>query len=164
MSVVEILSDVEKYNCKLVEVTGGEPLAQDSVHELIAMLCNKGYEVLLETSGSISIANVDSRVRRIVDIKCPGSGMDKKNLWENIDYLRPIDEVKFVIGNKEDFDWSVDVMQKYNLEKNCPVLMSPVFGEVQPIELVQWILESKLNVRFQLQMHKYIWEPETRGV
>ncbi len=164
MSLVEILSEVAKYNCKLVEVTGGEPLAQDSVHELIAMLCNNGYEVLLETSGSISIANVDSRVRRIVDIKCPGSGMEKKNLWENIDYLRPTDEVKFVIGNKEDFDWSFDVMRQYGLERKCPVLMSPVFGEVQPIELAQWILESKLNVRFQLQMHKYIWEPETRGV
>ena len=164
MSLDEIISEVARYECKLVEITGGEPLAQDGVHELMSKLCDNGYEVLLETSGSISIVNVDSRVRRIVDFKCPGSGMEKSNLWENVNHMKPTDEVKFVIANKEDFDWSVDVMQTHHLAQKCPVLMSPVFGEVQPIELATWILESKLGVRFQLQMHKYIWEPETRGV
>lgn len=164
MSLEEIVGEVAKHGCRLVEVTGGEPLAQEGVHELMTMLCNQGYEVLLETSGSISIADVDLRVRRIVDIKCPGSGMDKKNLWENLNYLKPTDEVKFVVCHRDDFEWSVNVIREHQLEKRCPILMSPVFGDVQPIELAQWILESRINARFQLQMHKYIWEPETRGV
>ena len=164
MPLDEIVNEVEKYNCKLVEVTGGEPLAQEGVHELMSLLCDSGYEVLLETSGSLNIAGVDLRVRKIVDIKCPGSGMVKHNLWENIEYLKPADEVKFVVANREDFDWSIDVIRQYQLEARCPILMSPVFADVVPIELAQWILESKLNIRFQLQMHKYIWEPETRGV
>ncbi len=164
MSLDEIVAEVEKYGCKLVEVTGGEPLAQEEVHTLLKMLCDRGYEVLLETSGSISIERVDPRVRRIVDFKCPGSGMEKMNLWENIDYLKPTDEVKFVIGSREDFAWAVEVIQRYSLDRRCPVLMSPVFEGLQPIDLAQWILESRINVRFQLQMHKFIWEPETRGV
>ena len=164
MSLDEILADVEKYKCKLVEVTGGEPLAQEGVLELMKILCDDGFVVLLETGGSISIADVDPRVRRIVDFKCPGSGMEKRNLWENIKHLKPTDEVKLVVANREDFDWSVEVIRKNTLESRCPVLMSPVFAELQPIELAQWILESGANVRMQLQMHKYIWEPETRGV
>lgn len=164
MSIGEILQKVESFDCKLVEVTGGEPLAQEGVYDLMTILCDSGFEVLLETSGSISIANVDSRVRRIVDIKCPGSGMVKENLWENIGFLTPRDEVKFVVGSKEDFNWAVDVIRRYELEKKCPILMSPVFGDVQPIELADWILQSRIPVRFQLQMHKYIWEPEARGV
>ncbi len=164
MSLDEILADVEKYKCKLVEVTGGEPLAQEGVLELMKILCDDGFVVLLETGGSISIADVDPRVRRIVDFKCPGSGMEKRNLWENIKHLKPTDEVKLVVANREDFDWSVEVIRKNSLESRCPVLMSPVFAELQPIELAQWILESGANVRMQLQMHKYIWEPETRGV
>jgi 7-carboxy-7-deazaguanine synthase len=164
MSLDEILHEVERYGCRLVEVTGGEPLAQDGVHALMTMLCDRGYEVLLETSGSISIAAVDSRVRRILDIKCPGSGMAKHNVWENIECLKPTDEVKFVVSNKEDFDWAAEVIRRYRLESRCPVLISPVFGDVQPVDVAQWIMESKLNVRLQMQLHKYIWEPETRGV
>ncbi len=164
MSLNSIMSEVEKYNCKLVEITGGEPLAQEHVNELMTMLCDAGFEVLIETSGSINIGRVDSRVRRIVDFKCPGSGMVKHNLWENVEFLKPTDEVKFVVGDREDFDWSVDVINRYGLLQRCPVLMSPVFGDVQPIDLAGWILDSRLPVRFQLQMHKYIWEPETRGV
>jgi 7-carboxy-7-deazaguanine synthase len=164
MSLDEILHEVERYDCRLVEVTGGEPLAQDGVHELMTMLCDRGYEVLLETSGSISIAEVDSRVRRILDIKCPGSGMAKHNVWENIECLKPTDEVKFVVSNNEDFDWAAEVIRRYRLESRCPVLISPVFGDVQPVDVAQWIMESKLNVRLQMQLHKYIWEPETRGV
>lgn len=164
MSLDEILHEVERYGCRLVEVTGGEPLAQDGVHALMTMLCDRGYEVLLETSGSISIAAVDSRVRRILDIKCPGSGMAKHNVWENLECLKPTDEVKFVVSNKEDFDWAAEVIRRYRLESRCPVLISPVFGDVQPVDVAQWIMESKLNVRLQMQLHKYIWEPETRGV
>ncbi len=164
MALEEILEEVTRYPCKLIEVTGGEPLAQAGVLELMRALCDRGYTVLLETSGSISIANVDPRVRIIMDIKCPGSGMEKKNLWENIQHLKPTDEVKFVVANREDFDWAVDVAKKYELEKRCPVLFSPVFGEVQPIDLAQWLLDSRANARLQLQLHKYIWEPETRGV
>lgn len=164
MSLEEILDEVSRYPCKLVEVTGGEPLAQNGVHQLMTMLCNRGYTVLLETSGSISIAGVDPRVRIIMDIKCPGSGMEKRNLWENIEHLRPTDEVKFVVANRGDFDWAVDVVGKYHLEKRCTVLFSPVFGEVQPVELAQWLLESGMSARMQLQLHKFIWEPETRGV
>lgn len=164
LSLDSIMSEVAKYNCMLVEITGGEPLAQENVHELMTMLCDSGYEVLIETSGSINIGNVDPRVRRILDIKCPGSGMVKHNLWENIELLRQADEVKFVVGNREDFEWSIDVVKRYGLLKRCPVIMSPVFGDVQPIDLAGWILESRLPVRFQLQMHKYIWEPETRAV
>lgn len=164
MSLEEIMAKVEKYGCKVVEVTGGEPLAQEGVFPLMKMLCDRGYEVLLETSGSMSIERVDPRVRRIVDFKCPGSGMEKKNLWENVNHLTSTDEVKFVIGSREDFDWAVEVIRQYNLDRRCPVLMSPVFDGLQPIELAEWILESKINIRFQLQMHKFIWEPETRGV
>ena len=164
MSFEEILEEVGRYPSKLIEVTGGEPLAQEGVHELMRMLCDRGYTVLLETSGSISIAKVDPRVRIIMDIKCPGSGMEKKNVWENIRYLKPTDEVKFVVAHREDFDWAVEVVKRYEIEKKCPVLFSPVFGEVQPIELARWLLESGLGARMQLQLHKYIWEPETRGV
>ena len=137
---------------------------QEGVHELMTMLCDAGLDVLLETSGSLDISDVDQRVRRIVDFKCPSSGMLKKNLWSNVGFLRPGDEVKFVIGTREDFDWSVDVISKYDLLTRCTVLMSVVFGNLEPVMLAEWILESKLNVRFQLQMHKYIWAPETRGV
>lgn len=164
MSINEVLEVVKGYNCKLVEVTGGEPLWQENVHELMERLCDEEYEVLLETGGSLSIANVDRRVKRIVDFKCPSSKMAKKNLWENVQHLKSTDEVKFVIGNREDYEWAKAKMEEYSLTRHCPVLMSVVFGELEPLQLAEWILEDKLNVRFQLQMHKYIWSPETRGV
>jgi 7-carboxy-7-deazaguanine synthase len=164
MDTNEILQKVSTYGCKLVEVTGGEPLAQEGVHELMMLLCDEGYEVLLETGGSFDISPVDPRVKRIMDLKCPSSGMLKKNLYLNLDHLHQTDEVKFVIGTREDFDWAVDIIDKYDLTNRCPVLMSVVFGVLEPVTLAEWILESKLNVRFQLQMHKYIWEPEARGV
>ncbi|MEO8167861.1 MAG: 7-carboxy-7-deazaguanine synthase QueE [bacterium] len=164
MQLNEIVSEVEKYGCKLVEITGGEPLAQEAVLLLMTMLCDLNYEVLLETSGSISIGEVDDRVRRVVDFKCPGSGMEKRNLWENVSHLKSTDEVKFVIGNREDFDWAVEMIHHHNIDRRCPILMSPVFSSLEPIDLANWILESKINMRFQLQMHKFIWEPETRGV
>ena len=164
LGIDEIVLKVQDYQCGLVEITGGEPLMQEGVQELMARLCNQGFEVLLETGGSLDISRVDKRVKRIVDFKCPGSGMAKKNLWSNVEWLRPGDEVKFVIGTREDFDWSVGVMSTYDLSSRCPVLMSVVFGQLEPVMLAEWILESRLAVRFQLQMHKYIWAPETRGV
>ncbi len=164
MSVDEVLDVVRTYGCRLVEITGGEPLVQEDVYELMTRLCDEGYEVLLETGGSIDISIVDPRVKRIVDIKCPGSRMEKKNYWKNIDYLGPGDETKFVIADRQDYEWAKDVMNAYELGKNCPVMMSVVFGVLEPIQLAEWILEDKLNVRFQLQMHKYIWNPEMHGV
>ena len=139
-------------------------LTQEGVHDLMNLLCNEGYEVLLETGGSLDISRVDPRVKRIMDIKCPSSGMLKKNLYSNIHHLRPSDEVKFVVGTREDFDWCVGIMNQYAILERCTVLMSPVFEELEPVTLADWILEQRLNVRFQLQLHKYIWEPETRGV
>ena len=163
-SIDEILKLVKEYNCPLIEVTGGEPLFQPNVHELLAALCNEGYEVLLETGGSLPIEKVDRRVRKIVDIKCPSSGMMKKNHWENANSFAHSDEVKFVIGNREDYDWAKKQITEYRLTEKCDVLMSAVFGALEPVEIAKWILEDRLNVRFQLQMHKYIWHPETRGV
>jgi 7-carboxy-7-deazaguanine synthase len=164
MELSQIVEKVRSYSCRLVEITGGEPLLQDDVHELMTTLCDEGFTVLLETGGSLPIDGVEPRVKRIVDFKCPGSGMAKKNRWENIDQLRPGDEVKFVIGSRDDFDWSVDVIGRYDLAKRSMVLMSPVFGDVEPVQLAEWILASGLQVRFQLQAHKYIWAPEARGV
>lgn len=164
MPMDEILRKVGEYDCRLVEVTGGEPLAQPGVLELMSELCDRGYEVLLETGGSIAIDAVDARVRRIVDFKCPGSGMVMKNLWSNADVLRPTDEMKFVIRDRADFDWSMEMIRNHRLAGRCPILMSVVFGELEPVELAGWILASGMDIRFQLQMHKFIWEPETRGV
>jgi 7-carboxy-7-deazaguanine synthase len=145
-------------------VTGGEPLVQKGVHSLMTELCDQDYETLLETGGSLDISTVDPRVKRIVDFKCPSSGMVKKNLWTNVYDLRSTDEVKFVIGNREDFDWSVEMIRKHEIDRRCPVLMSVVFDVLPPIHLAEWILEKKINVRLQLQLHKFIWEPATRGV
>ena len=164
MSIDEILQRVGYFGRKLVEVTGGEPLMQEGVHELMNVLCNRGYETLLETGGSLNIGTVDPRVKRIVDLKCPSSGMVKKNLWSNVNALRSSDEVKFVIGNRDDFDWSVEMIRRHEIDRRCPILMSVIFDVLPPVELAEWILESKINVRFQLQMHKFIWEPATRGV
>lgn len=165
MSVSEIVKEVRKYNCNLVEVTGGEPLVQmDECLMLMKQICDEGSEVLIETGGSLTIKDIDSRVRIIMDLKCPSSGMEKKNLYENINYLKQKDELKFVIGSREDYDWAVNIINKYNLENKCKILFSVVFKKLEPLQLVNWILEDNLNVRFQLQMHKFIWHPETKGV
>ncbi|MFZ1280251.1 MAG: radical SAM protein [Ignavibacteriaceae bacterium] len=161
----QILEVVRKYDCKLVEITGGEPLVQmEECLGLMKQLCDEGFEVLIETGGSLSIKDIDQRVKIIMDLKCPSSGMEKKNLYENINFLKPLDELKFVIGSREDYDWTISTIKKYNLENKCKILFSVVFGKLEPVQLVNWILEDKLNVRFQLQMHKFIWHPETKGV
>lgn len=163
-SIEEILNEVKKYNCKLVEVTGGEPLVQKETLELMKRLCNEGFDVMLETGGSLPIKDIDERVLIIMDLKCPSSKMEKKNLYENINFLKPADELKFVIGNREDYDWSKKIISEYDLKDKSKILFSVVFGELEPVSLVNWIIEDKLDVRYQLQMHKYIWHPETKGV
>jgi 7-carboxy-7-deazaguanine synthase len=163
-SIDEIIKQVKKYNCQLVEVTGGEPLFQNECYDLLNHLCNEGFEVLLETGGSLPIKNVDPKVKIIMDLKCPSSGMVKKNIYENVKFLKPKDELKFVIGTREDYDWAKEIIKNYNLNNKSEILFSVVFGELESLTLVNWILKDKLNVRFQLQMHKFIWDPAAKGV
>jgi 7-carboxy-7-deazaguanine synthase len=162
-SIDEIITEIEKYNCKIVEITGGEPLFQKNTLDLMRILCDKNYEVLLETSGSLPIKNVDKRVKIIMDLKTPSSGMEKKNFLENLNYLKKFDEVKFVIGNRTDFEWSKSMLPKINLDSKN-IIFSNVFGKLDNQTLAEWILEEKIKVRFQLQMHKYIWHQDKRGV
>ena len=163
-SIDEVIEQVKKYNCTLVEVTGGEPLFQNECYDLLKRLCEEKFEILLETGGSLPIKDVEPSIKIIMDLKCPSSGMDKKNLYENINYLKSSDELKFVIGSKEDYEWSKEIIKKYKLINKCSILFSVVFGVLEPLTLVNWILEDKLNVRFQLQMHKFIWDPLAKGV
>ena len=160
----EVVDIVERYNCGLVEITGGEPLLQKDVFPLMTKLCDLGFDVMLETSGSLSIENVDKRVKIVMDLKCPSSGMVNKNLYGNIEFLKPNDEVKFVIGTRDDYIWAKEQIEKFSLINKVEVLFSPVFDSIEPKRIVEWILQDKLKVRFQLQLHKYIWEPETKGV
>jgi 7-carboxy-7-deazaguanine synthase len=161
----EILSAVTGLRCPLVEITGGEPLLQKNVLPLMSKLCDAGYTVLLETSGAHDISQVDPRVHRIMDLKTPGSGEVGKNFWPNIDQLTSRDEVKFVMGSREDYEWSREKVEHYALVSRChAVLFSPIFGRIDPRQIVEWILADKLDVRFQLQMHKFIWSPTQRGV
>jgi 7-carboxy-7-deazaguanine synthase len=163
-TVDKIIEEIKKYDCRLVEITGGEPLFQDECLELMKRLCDQGFDVMVETGGSLPIKDIDKRVMIIMDLKCPSSKMMKKNLYENIDYIKPTDEIKFVVGSREDYEWCKEIISKYQLEQKCELLFSVVFGELDPAKLVEWILEDKLNVRFQLQMHKFIWEPSKKGV
>lgn len=164
MSISQIIDEVKKYNCKLVEITGGEPLFQNESIDLMKQLCDEGFDVMLETSGSLAIKDIDARVKIIMDLKCPSSKMMKKNLYENVEFLKPTDEIKFVIGNREDYDWSKKIISDYRLNEKCEILFSVVFEQLKPVTLVEWILEDNLNVRYQLQMHKYIWDPKQKGV
>lgn len=164
MQIDEIINEIAKYKTKLVEVTGGEPLMQPASLELMSKLADAGYTVLLETGGSLPIADVDKRVKIIMDLKCPSSKMERKNCYANIPPLKSSDEVKFVIGDRADYDWSKKILEQYSLTEKCTVLFSPVFGAIDLQDLTNWILQDNLNVRFQLQMHKYIWAPDARGV
>ena len=163
-SLDEIVEQVSSYPCRLVEITGGEPLLQEPVFPLMARLCDLGYEVLLETSGSLDIERVDRRVHRIVDVKCPGSGMEARNRPANLAVLRDTDEIKFVLADRRDYEWARERVLEENLAARCPVLFSPVFGDLEARRLAEWILADGLPVRYQLQLHKFIWEPSTRGV
>jgi 7-carboxy-7-deazaguanine synthase len=161
----EIVDAVAAFQCPLVEITGGEPLLQKNVLSLMTILADAGQTVLLETSGAHDISKVDPRVHRIMDLKTPGSGECARNLFSNIEHLTKGDEVKFVIGSREDYDWSRAQVGRYALTQRCgAVLFSPIFGRIDPREIVEWILADKLPVRFQLQMHKFIWTPTERGV
>ena len=165
MTLDEILAAVKKFDCPLVEVTGGEPLLQPAAPTLMARLLEKGYCVLLETAGHRDISTVDPRVVRIMDLKCPDSGMSEKTRWENIPLLTANDEVKCVIASRTDYEWAREQVRRHDLSNKVrAVLFSAVFGKIEPRQIVEWILADNLPVRFQLQMHKFIWKPEQRGV
>ena len=163
--VADILAEVLALDCPMVEVTGGEPLLQKNVLPLMTQLCDAGKTVLIETSGAHDISKIDTRVHRIMDLKTPSSGECARNLWSNIEHLEKRDEVKFVIGSREDYEWSREQVRTHSLAEKCGcVLFSPIFGKIEPREIVDWIIADKLPVRFQLQMHKFIWPPLQRGV
>jgi 7-carboxy-7-deazaguanine synthase len=163
-SIEDILGRVRSYGCPLVEVTGGEPLAQAETTTLLHRLCHDGFTVLLETSGAVDTSTVDPSVRIILDVKCPGSGMTDRMHWPNVERLRARDEVKFVIQDRIDYEWAKDILQQFHLTDRCPVHFSPVFGTLDPRQLAEWLLEDRLGARLQLQLHKHIWAPDMRGV
>lgn len=163
-SVDSLLQEVRGFECGCVELTGGEPLLHEEIYPLMTALLNEGYLVLIETSGSVPVDRVDPRAVIIMDIKCPASGMSQTVHWENLSRLKARDEIKFVIANRADYDWAKEVLARHAALDGKTVLFSPVFGELEPRQLAEWILEDRLPVRFQLQLHKYIWDPEMRGV
>ncbi len=158
--IATILQQVATFNTRHVCVTGGEPLAQKNCSALLTALCDAGYSVSLETSGALDIASVDSRVARIVDIKTPGSGEVKKNRWENMSHLQASDELKFVLCDEADYEWAKHMLTEHRLTHTCPVLFSPVHGQLDPTQLAEWILRDQLAVRMQVQLHKYLWRNE----
>jgi 7-carboxy-7-deazaguanine synthase len=164
-SLGNVFEAVMKFKCPLVEITGGEPLLQKNILPLMTMLADASRTILLETSGAHDISKVDQRVHRILDLKTPGSGEVERNLWLNMEQLTKLDEVKCVIGSREDYEWSREKIQQFGLTNRChAVLFSPIFGRIDPRQIVEWILADNLDVRFQLQMHKFIWTPTQRGV
>ena len=164
LSVSEVLRRVGALGCKRVELTGGEPLLQDTAPDLLARLCDAGYETLLETNGSIDISMVDPRVVRIVDFKCPSSGQSERNLWDNVRHLAQGDEVKLVIADRADYEYARDVTLRHALIGRCTVIFSPVVLRLAPATLAQWILADALDVRLGLQLHRIIWPDQDRGV
>jgi 7-carboxy-7-deazaguanine synthase len=164
-TVEEVLDEVQRHQCSLVEITGGEPLLQEDVYPLMTRLLERGYQVMLETGGHRSIERVPPEVMRVVDIKCPASGEVDKNLWSNLDTLTARDEVKFVIQDRTDYEYAVDVIRQRRLtERAATILFSPVHGVLDPQTLSEWMLADHVPARLQLQLHKYIWPPGTRGV
>lgn len=159
-TIDELLQQAASYGAHYVTVTGGEPLSQKNCPALLSALCDQGYEVSLETSGAIDVSQVDPRVVKVMDLKTPGSGEENRNRYENIDLLDKKDQLKFVICNREDYEWAVAKLQEYDLPNRCEILFSPIHGELQPQQLAQWILDDRLNVRFQIQLHKYLWNDE----
>ena len=165
VSVDDVVSQVRSYGCGLVEITGGEPLLQRDVYPLMRSLVEQGHEVMVETGGHLSVADVPEPVVRIIDVKCPGSGEAGRNHWPNMDALRPRDEVKFVIRDRDDYEYARGVVARHDLTARvAAVLFSPVHGVLAPADLAAWILEDRLAVRLQLQTHKYIWGADVRGV
>jgi len=166
ISIEEVMKQVGDFGCQLVEVTGGEPLAQREAFDLIKTLCDENYEVLIETGGYVSTEDLDQRARVILDVKCPASGEAERNHWPNLTRLRPeLDEVKFVVADRTDWDFARKVVGDYDLEsRSKSILISPAWEQIDLQELANWIVESGLKARMQLQMHKYIWGPDARGV
>jgi 7-carboxy-7-deazaguanine synthase len=164
MSIDEVVKVVDDYGCPLVEITGGEPLLQDEVYPLMDRLLERGHTVMLETGGHRPIDRVPSEVIKVVDVKCPGSGDSDKNHWANLDALAPHDEVKFVIADRADYEFARDVVRKKLAGRKGALLFSPVHGVLDPKTLSEWVLADRLAVRVQLQLHKFIWHPSTRGV
>lgn len=160
MSIDAIVQTVADYHTHHICVTGGEPLAQKGCVTLLTRLCDAGYAVSLETSGALDISRVDNRVSRVMDIKTPVSGEAARNRYENIAHLTPHDQVKLVIGDRNDYEWAKAVLEKYQLTDRCAVLLSPCFGKIEPRQLAEWILEDRLPVRFQMQLHKLLWGDE----
>jgi len=164
MRLEDVVAQVLATGCPLAEITGGEPLLQEEALPLMTALADRGLTVLLETSGAHDVGRVDPRVHIILDLKCPDSDECAGNRWENLEVLKPTDQIKFVAASRRDFDWACDVIREHRLERRFVVLLSPVMGEVEPVQLAEWLLEAGLQVRMQLQMHKLIWDPRARGV
>jgi 7-carboxy-7-deazaguanine synthase len=164
LSEDEIMDEVQLAGIRLVEVTGGEPLLQKEVYNLIKRLLDEGYKLLVETNGSVSLKDVDRRAIIILDIKTPGSGMSEEMDLSNIDYMKNTDEIKFVITSRTDYEWSKEMIQRYSLKDKCQILFSPAFGILPPEDLSMWILKDRLEVRLNLQLHKYIFSPEKKGI
>jgi 7-carboxy-7-deazaguanine synthase len=165
MTIAEVATIVTSHQCNLVEITGGEPLLQEGIYPLADTLLKSQHTVMIETSGAVDVSRLDPRVIKIMDLKCPGSGECNRNLWSNLGHLRARDEVKFVLADRADYEWARDTIRARNLDGRVnALLMSPVFGVLDPAELAQWILEDRIPVRLQIQIHKHIWPPDTRGV
>ena len=158
--IPEIVEEVAKYKTRYVCVTGGEPLAQKRCLDLLAQLCERGFEVSLETSGALDVSGVDARVSRVVDLKAPGSGEAARNLWSNLDALTAHDQIKFVLADRADYDWARNAIDEHGIEPRCEILMSPVYGKLAPRDLAEWILADCLPVRMQIQLHKALWGEE----
>jgi len=155
-----ILRELEKYTTRYITVTGGEPLAQKACYDFLTVLCDKGYQVSLETSGAMDVSNVDPRVVKVMDLKTPGSGEVDKNRYDNIESLQPTDQVKFVLCDRGDYDWAVARLKEYRLADRCEVLFSPSYGQLELRDLAEWVLADQLPVRVQIQLHKLIWGDE----
>ena len=165
MTVDEVVDRVRSYGCDVVEITGGEPLLQKEVYPLMQRLLDDGRTVMIETGGHLSVDAVPDAVIRVIDVKCPGSGEAEKNHWANLEQLRPTDEIKFVIKDRADYEYARDIVTRHNLAARCKaVLFSPVHGVQDAKALAEWVLADRLPVRVQLQTHKFIWDPQTRGV
>ncbi|MCA9731072.1 radical SAM protein [candidate division KSB1 bacterium] len=164
LAVSEILEKIRHWPCKLVEITGGEPLLQKYLPDLIAALLAEEYEVMLETGGHMDLSTIDAKVKKIVDVKCPGSGESEKMCFDNLRAILPTDEVKFVIQDRADYEYALTIIKEYNLETRATVLISPVFEKSEYKNVVKWLLEDGIKARIQLQLHKFIWDPAQKGV
>jgi 7-carboxy-7-deazaguanine synthase len=164
ISLDDIMKKVASYGCQLVEITGGEPMLQKEIYELCDRLLAANHTVLIETGGSLDLSQLDPRVIKIVDLKCPGSGEAERNYWPNLEILQPRDQIKFVIKDRRDYEWTLEVIRKHCLEERFHLLFSPVFGEMDLRPLAEWMLADRVKAQLQVQLHKFIWPPEMRGV